>query len=91
MCVNDHTLGVLADKVVKEQAKPRTAQRDAAAANTRSPKGTPVKPPDSKEISLVKPTGRRRINLPFRDLHREEEKIEGEETRKWLMEKKYGR
>lgn len=67
-----------ADKVVKEQAKPHTAQRDAGAANTRSPKGTPVNPPDSKEISLVRPTGQRRINLPFRDLQREGEKIEGE-------------
>lgn len=70
------------DKVVKEQAKPCAAQRDAASANTRSPKGTPVSPPDSKEISLVRPTGQRRINLPFRDLQREGEKIEGEETRK---------
>lgn len=67
-----------ADKVVKEQAKPHTAQRDSATANTRSPKGTPVNPPDSKEISLVRPTGRRRINLPFRDLQREGEKIDGE-------------
>lgn len=71
-----------ADKVVKEQANPRTAQRDAAAANTRSPKGTPVNPPDLKEISLVRPTGQRRINLPFRDLQREGEKIEGEETQR---------
>lgn len=71
-----------ADKVVKKRAKPHTAQRDAAAANTRSPKGTPVNPADSKEISLVRPTGRRRIKLPFRDLQREGEKIEGEETRK---------
>ncbi len=67
-----------ADKVVKEQAKPHTAQRDAGAANTRSPKGTSVNPPDSKEISPVRPTGQRRINLPFRDLQREAEKIEGE-------------
>jgi len=69
-----------ADKVVREQAKPHTAPRDAATSNTRSPKGTPVNPPDSKEISLVRPTGQWRINLPFRDVQREKVKIEGEET-----------
>lgn len=71
-----------ADKVVKELAKPHMAQRDAASTNTRDPEGTPVNPPDSKEISLARPTGQRRINLPFRDLQGGgREKIGGEETR----------
>ena len=79
------------DKVLKEQAKPHTAHRRHATSNTRSPEGTPEQPPDSKEISLVKTPGQRRINLPFMDVQREEEKIEGEDTQKCLMKKKYGR
>ncbi|KAI3368916.1 hypothetical protein L3Q82_025886, partial [Scortum barcoo] len=63
-------------KLSRNRPKPLVAQGDAGAANTTSPKGTPVNPPDSKEISLVRPTGQRRINLPFRDLQREGEKIE---------------
>lgn len=71
-----------ADKVVKEQAKAHTAQRDAASANHRSQEGTPENPSDAKEISLARPTGQRGINFPFRDLQRDGEKIEGEETQR---------
>lgn len=70
----------VADIVVKEQAKVRAAQRDAATANTRNPKGTPVNPADSKEISPLRPRGRKGINLPFRDVQREGDKMEVEKT-----------
>lgn len=66
----------------RNRPNPTWAQGDVAASHTRSPKGTPVNPPDSKEISLVGPRGRGRINLPFRDVQREGVKIEGEETQK---------
>ena len=66
----------------RDQHHPHMAQRDSAAANTTSLWGTHVNLPDSKEISLVRPMGPRRKKLPFKDLQREGEKIEGEGTRK---------
>lgn len=41
-----------------------------------SPGGTPVKTLLTEEMSLLRPRGQRRINLPFRDLQRERKERE---------------
>ncbi|CAB1424458.1 unnamed protein product [Pleuronectes platessa] len=52
-CVSDHPWVSQVDEVVTEQARPCTAQRDAAytARNTTRPEGTPVNPQTQRKLA----------------------------------------